>query len=151
QRGSSGHWSPLYPSADIKDADNHVEPARTYIVPPTGRFRFNDQPGEERLFILLSRQPELDLDRMIDRLRNERPHTPESDPSGKSSEGQVVLASNVPQTDDSEVDHLRTEYARDLVVEEVNGDVPGGTKDKAVYVVNPAGGEDARVVADVRL
>ena len=151
QRGSSGGWSPLFPSAEIKDTDNQVEPDRTYVIPANGRFRFNEQPGEERLFIVLSRRPEPDMVKMIDLLRNRGGQIHGSDPHGQVPDGQIALASNVQPADDSEVDRLRTAYARDLLVEEVNEDLSSDNTDRAVYVVNPKGGEDAIVVADVPL
>jgi hypothetical protein len=64
----------------------------------------------------------------------------------------VLLAANL-QIDDNVVGRLRNVYARDLEVEKVDDSAPapGGRMEKAVYVVNPNGAADARVVADVRL
>jgi hypothetical protein len=65
-----------------------------------------------------------------------------------------MLASNL-QIDDSVVGRLRTVYARDLVVEKVDDEAEapsaGRRNEKAVYVVNPSGSPDSRVVADLRL
>ena len=48
---------------------------------------------------------------------------------------------------------MRKVYARDLVIETVNDEPPaaGKPKEKAVYVVTPNTGPDARLVADLRL
>jgi hypothetical protein len=58
--------------------------------------------------------------------------------------------------DDATVGHLRETYTRDLIIEKVDektpGDKsPGDKKENAVYVVNPSGSSDSRVVADLRL
>jgi hypothetical protein len=56
--------------------------------------------------------------------------------------------------DDSTVDRLRTTYSRDLIIERVDDKTPADKSDKqenAVYVVNPSGSSDSRVVADLKL
>ena len=57
-RGSSGIWKPLFPSAETAGGDNRVERGKPYDIPPGYVFTFDEQPGEERLFIVLTRQPE---------------------------------------------------------------------------------------------
>ena len=69
-------------------------------------------------------------------------------PSAAQS-GQVLIASAA--IDNSTVGHLRDTYARDLIVEKITEDTPGDRKEKAVYVVNPTGSGDSRVVADLTL
>ena len=46
-----------------------------------------------------------------------------------------------------------TAYSRDLIIEKLDEEhpEPGKQGDKSVYVVNPKGGGDSRVVADIRL
>jgi hypothetical protein len=150
QRGSSGQWTPMFPSAAIQNVDNRVESGRTYVIPPKGNFYFNDQPGEEKLFIIVSRQLEPDMERMIGLLRDGDGEAPRPE-AGHTPEGRVTLASNATKADDSAIDRLRTAYARDLVIQQVDDGAPDGKKDTAVYVVNPKGDADARVVADIRL
>jgi hypothetical protein len=57
---------------------------------------------------------------------------------------------------DSAVGHLRDTYTRDLVIEKVDEKTPedksaANKKENAVYVVNPSGSSDSRVVAEVKL
>ena len=57
--------------------------------------------------------------------------------------------------DDDVVGRLRS-GARDLIVEHVDSNTPpdpgaGDRKETAVYVVNPAGSPDSRLVADLHL
>ena len=54
--------------------------------------------------------------------------------------------------DDNAVGRLRVGYARDLIIEAVHPDTPGGKKkENAVYVVNPTGSPDSRLVVDLLL
>ncbi|MCX6626717.1 MAG: DUF4384 domain-containing protein [Candidatus Solibacter sp.] len=46
---------------------------------------------------------------------------------------------------------MRAVYARDLIIEKVDPNTPGDKKETAVYVVNPSGSADSRVVADLHL
>jgi len=64
-RGSSGVWKPLFPSSEIAGGDNRVQKGKPYEIPPGYVFTFDEQPGDERLFIVLSRQPEADLEGLI--------------------------------------------------------------------------------------
>ena len=53
-KGTSGSWKVLFPSAEIADGSNRVTSGRQYLIPPPpGRFAFDEQAGEERLFIVL--------------------------------------------------------------------------------------------------
>ena len=141
-QGSSGTWKPLFPSAEIEDGNNRVEKGRTYIMPPGSRFYFDEQAGEEKLFLILSRQPEPDLEQIIYSLQK----TAAPEPVRK-----LYASAAMRPIDDAVVGRLRNVYARDLVIEKVDDDVPGPRKEKAVYVVNPTGSADSRVVADIRL
>jgi hypothetical protein len=54
--------------------------------------------------------------------------------------------------ENSTIGHLREAYGRDLIIERVGDeDTPGPHKEKAVYVVNPTGSSDSRVVADIEM
>ena len=142
-QGSSGTWKPLFPSAEIEDGNNRVEKGRTYIMPPGSRFYFDEQAGEEKLFLILSRQPEADLEKIIYSLQA---------PAAAPEPARKLYASAaMAPIDDAIVGRLRNVYARDLVIEKVDDDAPGPRKEKAVYVVNPTGSADSRVVADIRL
>jgi hypothetical protein len=145
QQGSSGNWRPLFPAqGDLPEA-NRVEAGRIYEVPSGKSFQFNQQTGEERLFILLSRQVVSDLDGVIFSLRHQedpaKPVTPGSD---------QVEASN--RISDELVQRLKS---RDLMEVE---DPPQEAKDtflgeNAMYVVSQGKGNGAasQVFADLVL
>ena len=64
---------------------------------------------------------------------------------------QLMIAQLLP-VDDALVGRLRNQvYARDLVFEKVDDATPGDKKEKAVYVANPTGSPESRLIADVTL
>ncbi|HMD72125.1 MAG TPA: DUF4384 domain-containing protein [Bryobacteraceae bacterium] len=149
-QGSSGTWKPMFPSSDVDDGSNRVEGFHGYTMPPKTRLYFDEQAGEEKVFIVFSREPEQDLEKIVYSLQGGKAK-PVSQPAAPrpAATGQVLIASAA--IDDSTVGHLRQTYARDLIVEKITEDTPGDRKEKAVYVVNPTGSRDSRVVADLTL
>jgi hypothetical protein len=142
-QGSSGTWKLLFPSPEIKDGDNHVQKRVRYEIPSGYTFTFDEQSGEEKLFIVLSRQPEPDLEGLIYSLGNPAKDKPAVE------KPKMLLASAA--FGDDVIGKLRNAYARDLIVEKVDDEQAGPKQEKAVYAVNPSGSADSRVVADVTL
>ena len=149
-QGSSGTWKPIFPSSEVADGNNRIESMVAYTMPPKSNIVFDEQTGTEKLFIVFSREPEPNLERMVYSLQETGPTaTPKKD--APAAPKQLMLAANV-NIDDKTVGNLRTVYARDLIIEKVDENTPGDKqKETAVYVVNPSGSMDSRVVADLRL
>lgn len=149
-RGSSGSWKLLFPTPEVSGGSNLVESGRQYTIPPApGRFAFDEQAGEEKLFLVLSRRPEPSLEKLIYSLGSGEKPVEEKAPARPK---QMLLAQNIGSIDDALVNRLRGQvYARDLVFEKVDEATPGEKKEKAVYVVNPAGARDSRLVVDLSL
>jgi hypothetical protein len=128
EKGSSGAWLPLYPRAG-SEGTNRLMPGQEYIVPGGGSWVFDNHPGEERVFVLLTRSPEPDMDHMIASL--------------KSARGEALTASN--SISSQFVERLRSqeeEQSRDLVFTK-SDELPASSSnldkpDKADYVVNTA-------------
>jgi Domain of unknown function (DUF4384) len=136
QQGSSGNWRPLFPAQGDAPDSNRVEAGRVYQVPSGKSFQFNQQTGQERLFILLSRQVVSDLDGVIFNLRQQEKDPPASPGAG----AEQVEASN--RISDDLVKKLQS---RDLTEVE---DPPQETKDpglgeNAIYVVSQGKGNNA--------
>ncbi len=55
--GSTGSSTVLFPNARTPQGDNRIYPDQTYEIPPTGFFRFDENPGEETLLVMLSPTP----------------------------------------------------------------------------------------------
>jgi len=144
-QGSSGTWKPIFPSPEIDNGNNRVESLHSYTLPSEDhRMVFDETAGSEKLFVILSRQPEPDLEKMIYSLQTK----PAADQSDAQSGKQLVMAANI---DNETVGRMRNTYARDLVIEKVTPASPGERKETAVYVVNPTGSSSSRVVADLSL
>src|SRR5579863_7181414 len=58
EQGSSKKWQPLLPSPDMPDEANIARSYTAVRVPQKYCFEIGDPPGEERFFIVLSRNPE---------------------------------------------------------------------------------------------
>jgi hypothetical protein len=151
-QGTSLKWRALFPSAEIENGDNRVQPAHTYTLPPGRKaIGFDDQPGEEHLFVILSRQPVTEIDGLIFSLKGGR-QTPAKDARPDQPADPVLTASA--ELEDSQIVRMRATYTRDLIIEDLGdpGHQKGGQQtDKSVYVVNPKGSADSRVVADITL
>lgn len=74
-RGSSGMWKVLFPVSEVANGDNLIQPFRRYEVPNGGRF-FDDQAGEEKLFLVLSRKPEKNFEDLIYSITQPPPNPP---------------------------------------------------------------------------
>lgn len=140
-QGSSGTWQVLFPSSNINGGNNRLEPGDSRQVPSgdRGQFVFDDQGGTEKLFLVLTRQPEQDLDKLIYAMGG----------AGTSTGASRSLLAKATVTNEV-IERLRSQVAsRDLVFEkepEVDGKV-----ENAAYVVNPNTSPDARLVVDVDL
>lgn len=148
KQGTSGMWETVFPSADAADTGNHVEGWRSYTMPPRSRLAFDEQTGTEKIFIVLSRVEVRDLERLMYSLK--KGQQPAAAPSSPSEPQPKTLVAGL-TIEDEIVGRLRNASARDLIIEKVDDDTPGDRKEKAIYVVNPTGSSDSRVVADIHL
>jgi len=133
-QGSSGTWKLLFPSTEVAGGSNLVHKGESRQIPSgdRGQFVFDEQAGNEKLFIVLTRQPEPDLDKLIYSMGGK---------PGDARDRSLVAQASV---SDSVVSSLRTQ-SRDLVFEKVD------SSENAAYVVNPSTAPDARLVVDVAL
>jgi Domain of unknown function (DUF4384) len=145
-RGSSGNWKPLFPSPDINGGENRVAPHQRCTLPSSSQaFTFDEQPGEERIFLIYSAEPIRDIESMFPTLM--QPAQADK-PAGALP---IITASAEPITDGF-VAHMRQTYSRDLIVQTVTPSAPdeqaGDPMENAVYVVEKSG---KPLVADIRL
>jgi hypothetical protein len=148
-QGSSGTWKPIFPSPEVADGNNHVDGWSAKVLPPQTRLVFDEQTGTEKVFIVFSRNPEDGLENMIYSLQGTKAR-PAADRETRPAPKQIVQTAQV-NISDTMVGRLRDTYTRDLIIEKVDEKTPGEKKENAVYVVNPSGSSDSRVVADVKL
>jgi hypothetical protein len=156
QQGSSKAWNVLFPNEETAGGNNHIERNRAYTIPGgTSSFVFDTQPGIERVFIILSRRPEPDMEKLIYSLTSTPGKQPASapEPKDKPEPSRVLIASTKP-IEDSVINRLRTQLmARDLVFEKVDESKTnsGKQREHAMYVATPDRTPDARVVVDLKL
>lgn len=156
-QGSSGAWRVMFPAEEFGEGSNRVLAGRVYDIPGRTRLVFDEQPGVEKLFVILTRQPETQMDKLIYDLENGKGPGKSADkaPGKKTGEHRLLMASAA--IGNPLVDELRGGIlARDLVFEKVDDSKPapqaaGGMKETAVYVVNASTDAGARLVADIQL
>jgi hypothetical protein len=150
-RGPSGTWAVQFPSSEIDAGNNRISKDQEYTVPSGGRFNFTEQAGEEKLFIVFSRKPAADLEKLIYSLGN-KAAAPVSNETPEPPAKTLMMAGNRRPIEDPFVDRLRSQLvSRDLVFEKVDDDTPGDRKEKAAYIVSPDRTANARVVIDLTL
>jgi len=140
QQGSTGTWSPIFPPPNSAASANKIAAGQLQTVPSGKRFFLFDQnPGDEKLYVILSRTPIPDIDRAIQNLKGGQPA---ASPQPQSGNGPMVEAAN--RIPDAFVQGIAS---RDLVLvdeqkvdESKKGDPQG---EKAIYVVSKASGPDA--------
>ncbi|HEY7333953.1 MAG TPA: DUF4384 domain-containing protein [Bryobacteraceae bacterium] len=136
-QGSTGAWKPLFPSQEVAGGSNQVQKGEPRIVPPGGQFVFDEHTGTEKLFLVLTRQPQTDLNNKI--------YSPQND----ASPPHLLLAASI---GNDVVERMRQQIsARDLIFEKVDSPAADGKMEYAAYVVNPSVAPDARLVVDVAL
>jgi len=147
-QGPSGTWKPMFPSAEISGGSNRVEGGKTVTLPSEDYgMTFVEPAGTENIMIVLSRQPVPDFEELIYSLRDKA--KPAAQPAEPKAPGTYLVADA--RIGDPTVEQLRRLYSRDLIIEKVTPETPGEQKETAVYVVNPAGGTESRLVADIHL
>jgi hypothetical protein len=115
QRGTSGQWTVLFPDPEANGGRNAIRKGEDYFVPNNGWFAFDETPGTEEVFVVLSTQP-------LDAL--------------PGFETPVTRRESVTA---SVVDGLqRSIQSRDLMFEKDRPAVVDGRTRQATYVVNRA-------------
>ncbi len=157
-QGSSGNWQVLFPSREVSNGSNQVHRGEMRLVPGgnQGQFVFDEQAGTEKLFFVLSRQPEQSLDKLIYSMGGQ---TAPADPTvvKPATESNRVLMAQATVSDDV-IARIRNQMqARDLIFEKVDNEKvisQNGAPVKietAAYVVNRSTAPDARLVVDLKL
>lgn len=154
-KGPSGTWRPMFPSPEVADGDNHVDGWSARVLPPKSRMVLDEQVGTERIFIVFSRTPEAGLENMIYSLQDGKAK-PAADQSPEKPPAKKYLMTAGVDIPDTAVGQLKETYTRDLIIEKVDDKTPtdkslADKQECAVYVVNPSGSADSRVVAELEL
>jgi hypothetical protein len=57
QQGSSGRWNVMFPAPGVNSGTNAVRAGTEYRLPDNGWFKFDETPGREQVFVVVSREP----------------------------------------------------------------------------------------------
>jgi len=143
---SSGDWVPLFPTPELADQSNRIDPGQIVRTPNRGCFEIDDPPGAETLFVVLSRDPR-DIYELSESIQHPgvRP---------QPSPGATQIASARPIA--SAVDRISEQHGtRDLPFRQVAPPRKASTAaiepEHAVYVVNGAAQPAATLVTKVEI
>ena len=128
ERGSSGEWSAIYPRpANGKDV-NRIEAGK---LETTLRFKFDESPGEEQLFIIFSRTQIADIDKTIENLQQQPAVQPQ-----QSADAPLMEARN--KIPDAYVQKLTSRDLKLVDEETVTNSATQQPGEQAVYVMAKA-------------
>jgi len=138
EQGSSGAWNPLLPSALMPDEANVLKARTSVRVPEKHCFEIEGPPGEERVFVVLSRNPE-DLYHLDQSIKNN---------SGAGDTPALLTQNLLAQ----EVKRLEASLRdRDLRVKKIGQPEESGEPPDSVYVVSASSSSADRVVTEIRI
>jgi hypothetical protein len=147
-KSSQGTWDVLFPDPDIDNGNNRLNAKSPVLVPSAANpFFFDENPGTEKLFIVLSRHPEQDLNNLIRSVKQDTP-------AGKAAPGGTAMASNRRTISDTDVSRFKatTELAsRGIAIEGVKRASTERSGETAVYMVNTSAEDNSRVTANIVL
>lgn len=137
-QGSSGTWRPLFPNPAISGGNNRIDRGKVYQIPPADSpsFYFDEQPGTEKVSLILTRTPEEDLEKLI---------------YATGERNKTIMAQNATISGEIMGQVQQQMLSRDLVFEKADERGPDGKTEKAMYVATPDTSTGARVFVDLKL
>lgn len=138
-RQSSGNWHPMFPSPQMPEESNIIDPGRKVRVPSQYCFEISDPPGVEHLFVILSRDPG-ELYKLDEGIRR------------KQEAGQTPLLVADARVMNSEVARM-AELAgtRDLLIRKVSQPADPQEPPHSVYVVNGSNKPASSIVTEIKI
>jgi len=130
-RGSSGEWQLLLPSAAMPEEASLVRAGKTVRVPEEYCFMLNDPPGVETLVVAVTERKE-DIDELRKAIR------------GGGGPDMLAVRNEVQQWQ-------QQMGGRDLIMQKMDEPESAGEQPHSVYVVQTAAGESTRLVIEIRI
>ena len=121
EQGSSGKWIPLFPNSKLPDESNEVTAWHTLRVPKSRPFVIKPPKGEERVFVILTRN-RANINQLQESIRKENGEEPG-----------LLLAENVDRIKGESEKRLET---RDLEIDTVDHPQSASEPPYSVYVTN---------------
>lgn len=142
-KGSSGNWTPLFPSSDMPGESNMLLARTPLRIPQEHCFVVNEPAGDEHLFLVLSRNPE-GIRALDDAIRGSAAPAPSEPPPATVLNAQMRV--------DEQVVKLSQELrGRDLGVKRISKPLSAREPANSVYVVDVSDKPNDRIVTDVLL
>jgi len=76
QQGSDSTWDVLFPSAEVRNSDDRLEPMHAVQIPREQDFIFDQISGQERVLLVLSPSRVTDLERLLNLVSGRRGDSP---------------------------------------------------------------------------
>ena len=145
-QGSSGNWTPLYPSSEMPDESNLLRARTPMRIPQEHCFVVNEPSGDEHLFLVLSRNVEgmRALDEAV------RGKTSVAPAHGAEARPEAVLTAQM-QVDEQVVKLSHELRGRDLGVKRIAKPLTADEPANSVYVVDVSDKPNDRIITDVLL
>lgn len=140
-QGSTGNWSPIFPPPTAPADAATIAAGQLEIVPSGARaFQFDQHPGDEKLFVILSRSPIEDIDRVIQNLKGG--NAPSAQPSMPESGAAPVLEAEnrIPDIFVQQLASRDLTLVDEQKVDQSSTASHGG--EKAIYVVSKGNGAE---------
>lgn len=144
---SSGSWQPLFPSPEMSDEANIIDPGQKVRAPRGYCFEVTEPAGNETLFVVLSRDPR-DFYELFKGIKGD-PEPPAPAP-GNPPRNPVQMADSglVNNAVSQMAAHFGT---RDLVIRKVSQPVDSRDVPNSVYVVNASDKPASTVVTQLQI
>jgi hypothetical protein len=149
---SSGDWRPLFPSPEMSDQSNIIDPGQKVRAPNGYCFEITDPPGTETLTVVLSRDPR-DFFELYQGIKGSSgPITPTPAPSSPKPESSPLQLADARLVNDA-VARMAQQFGstRDLVIRKISQPVGAQEQSGGVYVVNASDKPTSTVVARIEI
>jgi hypothetical protein len=146
EQGSSKAWQPLLPSPGMPDEANIVRSYTTVLVPQNYCLEIEDPPGDERFFIVLSRNPE-DISDLHEAIKSGPGKQPPPAPTLPAAGTAVLSADN--RLDDA-IRRVSALQGRDIKIKKISRPEQGEPP-QSVYVTNVSDTTSDRLIVQVQI
>ena len=142
---SSGNWEPLFPSAEMSNEANQIDPGQKVRAPKGYCFEIADPPGVETLFVVLSRDPR-DFYELYRGIKGES-----APPMPGTTRPDAVQMASARVVNNAVAEMAKHFGTRDLVIRKVAQAVDSRDMPNSVYVVNASDKPSSTVVTQLRI
>jgi hypothetical protein len=152
EQGSTGAWAPIFPGPKSAPGANRIAAGQAQMVPGgTQAFAFDQNPGDENLFVILSRTPIADIDRVIDNMKGNHAAPAPAEAPAVNAPTTLIAENHIPDLFVQQLASRDLTLVDEQKVDDSSQGPAGG--EKAIYVVSKEGSSvgTSRVVLSLDL